>query len=357
MDNSYSGVVLDEPQAIALLYYAIKEGLIDNNPYVGDGFIQTILRNPPMAEAKDNAFEQLVIGGKVYIPFSIPKELGGELIERELISPVPYIEEENMIEIESLDPAVIIAMLRMRGIIISEDEITSYIDDFVEAYKEYIEISNGVFIDEYKSFIYKLLGNDSYYKSLSPELIAKWKTMIAAYEKAKPVIRITKMYSTVITNALKLNALSSLPVYSSANKNIQLPGFADSLERISLLKYTCNKLNSTPIGYNLKQTVEIATSTEAHYYRDKLNSWTMLLKTQELNKIEGVYKDIEKAQSNLLAAKGILQAGALCTCIGVPLSFIQPLNELGIVTTIIGGVCLTTELLKYINKWAMFGKS
>ena len=63
------GVVLDQPMANALLYMAICEGLLDDDPTIGDGFVRKLLSSHPPEQVVSDALEQLILGGKVFVPF------------------------------------------------------------------------------------------------------------------------------------------------------------------------------------------------------------------------------------------------------------------------------------------------
>src|SRR4051812_42393844 len=93
------GVVLDEPMAMALLYVAVQEGLIDGDPRIGDGFVARLLREPPAAQQVEDALEQVVLGGKVFMPFWVPNRWSGELFESGLFVPVNPPNDDQLLDV------------------------------------------------------------------------------------------------------------------------------------------------------------------------------------------------------------------------------------------------------------------
>lgn len=114
-------------------------------------------------------------------------------------------------------------------------------------------------------------------------------------------------------------------------------------------------------GYNLSQTVGIAASPEAEFYRKKLDEWTSVLRNSDDNRYERIYMDLKKSQKELACSIALSRSGELCTCIGLATALTTPmlpaLGALGFAVTVIGGLCLSADkAIKFRNRWAMFGK-
>jgi hypothetical protein len=66
-----TGVVVDEPMGRALLYAATAEGLLDNDPTIGDGFVGRLMSHRPSSflpnyDGKGEIFEQQLIDSAPY---------------------------------------------------------------------------------------------------------------------------------------------------------------------------------------------------------------------------------------------------------------------------------------------------
>jgi hypothetical protein len=66
-------VVVDQPLAETLLYLAVEERLVDDRPEIGDGYVRRLMqRRRPDESLIQTAFEQLMLGGSVVVPFWMP---------------------------------------------------------------------------------------------------------------------------------------------------------------------------------------------------------------------------------------------------------------------------------------------
>ncbi len=182
-----TGTVLDEPMARAPLYSAVQEGFLDNNPTVGNAFVRTILRSAPSATLIKNVFEHLVISGKVYVPFWLPRDWHGALLEEgTIIASDPGL-DDDLIEAPGLSPSLALAMLHDRGQVWTQNDLVGRYDAFMEAYRIW-EATGG------KSF--EAMEIRMIFKDIAPikpeeysaEQLASWKAVSEAYEAFKPVI-------------------------------------------------------------------------------------------------------------------------------------------------------------------------
>jgi hypothetical protein len=96
------GVVLDEPLAFALLNLAIEEGLVDDEPSIGDGFVKHLLEQKYLNEKVQDALEYFVLGGKVFVPFWLPSDWKGEIFDRGVIIPLKPKLDKETVEVNSL---------------------------------------------------------------------------------------------------------------------------------------------------------------------------------------------------------------------------------------------------------------
>jgi hypothetical protein len=346
------------PQGKAILYSAIKEGLVDNNPYIGDGYVTRILNDPPMAEVRDSAFEQLVIGGKLYLPFWIPNDWEGAIFEAGLVESLPRIKEKDKVLVESLSDSTILHLLRERGHNYSLVDLKQCRDEFMQKYKEWEEISNNL---DY-NVVYSLYNLA---KIQSPSMYTEQQynksvELINAHEKVEPIEEIFDEYSSIITHAMNINAYSSLSIETTNVSNISLLPAKDIHQEQALLQISCNELNAAPIGYSLKQTIQISKSAETAAYRSKLDEWVTSLKRVETDDYHKIHDEINYCLKQLRFSRFLNRTGNFLTYIGVPMSILGMFNPAicisGLVLSIVGGIGLGTE--KYINaanKWAMFG--
>lgn len=353
-----NGVVVGEPQGKAILYYAIKEGLADNNPYIGDGYVKNILNNPPLAEVRDSAYEQLVIGGKIYLPFWTPKDWKGSIFETGLVESLPSIKEKEKVLVESLSDSTILYLLRERGYNYSLIDLIQYRDEFMEKYKKWEEVSNNVDYNVVYSLFY--LANIESPGTYTEQQYNKSVELTNAYDKIKPIVKIFDEYSSIITHAMNLNAYSSLSIETTNASNVSILSPKDIRQEQALLQISCNQLNAAPIGYTLKQTIEISNSTETAAYRSKLDEWVSSLKRGGRDDCQKIYDDINYCLKQLNFSRFLNRTGNFLTYIGVPMSILGMFNPAigisGLVLSVVGGIGLGTE--KYINeanKWAMFG--
>lgn len=358
--SNYTGVVVDEPQGKALLYYAIKEKLVDDDRRIGDGFVKRILSEPPLAEVKDSAFEQLVLGGRIYVPFWLPNDWKGELFEKELIISAPRVEDEDKVTIEALNPSIILSMLNSRGIIWSESDLSDKYLNYLEKYEEWEDGADGI---SYNAFVmYEALkGLMPMSEKFTPLKMDKWNTLQAAYQVIKPAIEVIEAYKTVITSSINLSALSALPVGIRDTGVMNIENVDDTVQKEVMIKITSSELGRTPVGYNLSQTIQIAESPEAGYFRDKLDQWSSVLRSRNDNKFEQIYTDVKRSRKELGWSKMLEISGGFCTCIGIPATFftpiVPPLGALGFGVTILGGICFSSQkAIEFRNRWAMFGK-
>jgi hypothetical protein len=127
-----NGVVLDPPKARAILYAAVQEQLVDSDPAIGDGFVRDLLTHPPSRGLVEEAMEQLVIGGRILIPQSwgvvLPPSWQGELFEKGIFAPLPYLPDHDLVEMPQISSEIILGLANARGGNWSEDKMFGCID-------------------------------------------------------------------------------------------------------------------------------------------------------------------------------------------------------------------------------------
>src|SRR5215208_2132753 len=134
-DDLPNGSVLDEPLAHALLYSAVRERLLDDDPTIGDGFVRRLLSSPPDERLVADAFEHLVLSGKVFVPFWLPQDWHGTLMEQGLVVPTDIALEEDLVEAPGLSPSLVLAMLRNRRQAWSHEDLIQKYDAFMTTYR------------------------------------------------------------------------------------------------------------------------------------------------------------------------------------------------------------------------------
>ncbi len=361
-DDLPNGAVLDEPMARALLYSAVREHLLDDDPIIGDGFVRHLMSAPPREHLIANAFEHLVLSGRILVPFWFPGEWKGELVERGLVVPTDAGVDDDLVEAPGLSPSLVLAMLRDRGHTWSHKELVERYDIFMSAYRTWEAMGGKSFEAlEIRNILRKIIpiSPDEY----SSEELAAWNAVSEAYTALKPVIGCHQAYRRVLTSSLQNAALSALPLDAAAVSAGELPLIDTSAERIVLLRVACKQLQRVPIGGTLRETIAVALSPEAQGLRHKLTDWTETIRANQADPTAVVLEDIGKARKSLKTAKTLTRLGEYSTIIGVPagvagLFVAGPLVAVaGIVVSILGGVALGGQ--KYIermNRWAMYGQ-
>jgi hypothetical protein len=357
-----TGVVLDEPMAHALLWAACREGLVDNDPAFGDGFVRKLLDSPPPPQLVADAYEHLVMGGQVFIPFWLPPRWQGALFDEGTILPTYAGTEEELVEVSGLSPSLMLAMLHDRGQPWTEEQLLARYTAFKDAYSAW-EVAGGRSFEGMQLRM-ALKG----LRPIEPEefpqgQVALWQAASAAYDALRPVLDCLSGYRRVLTSSLQNGALSALPLQSTVISPAELPLTETSADRIALLRVTCKTLLRTPIGIDLRQTVSLARSPEAQHLRTKLTAWTEVIRKNDADPVPLVMDEVERARRALKTAKTLARIGEYSTIIGVPVAiagaFVTgPLVGIGgAILAVSGGVVLAAQKHKeHLNRWAMFGQ-
>lgn len=356
------GVVVDDPLARAVLHAAVAEGLVDGDPQIGDGFVRTILANPPQRGVLDSALEQLVVGGRIVLPFSIPPDWKGELFEKQILTGPPAAPASDLVAVESMPSSLMLGMLHARGHLWSERDLQERYQGFLRAYDEWTAIKGDKSFDflELREFMDRLMGYER--EDYSPEQRGAWKALQQQKNALQPVLDSIGTYRTILSSSLELGALSSVPVLESA-----LPAFAtatafDAPSRTLLLRVACRELGRTPIATNLRRTIELAQTAEAVAMRARLDHWATALQSDPGAIDAAVARDVQEARAPLLRAKHFARAGAWLTWVAVPAALALPFAEApvgtsaGIALAVVGGVILRNQqAIERMKRWAMFG--
>jgi hypothetical protein len=356
------GVVLDEPMLHALLSSAVREGLLDSDPTVGDGFVRQIMRGQPRPDLTENAYEHLVLGGRVFAPWWLPRGWRGELAERELIVQTGPARDEDLVEAPGLSPGLALAMLRDRGQFWSRDDLVRRYEDFMAAFRAW-EATGGKSFEALQILmtLKDTVGvpSDEY----TPEQLSAWQTVSAAYGALRPVLYCHRDYRRVLTSSLQNGALSGLPLDPATASASALPLPTSSQGHIVLLRVACKQLRRVPIGSTLRETVAIAASPEAHDMRHKLVQWTNVIRRNQADPAATVLRDVERARASLKTSRTLARVGEYTTIIGVPAGvagvlLMGPLVAIGgLAISVVGGVALGGQkLVERINRWAMYGQ-
>lgn len=361
-----AGVVLDEPMARALLFAATREGLLDSDPTIGDGFVRNLMSHTPSEDLIDNAFEHLVLGGKVLVPFWLPRDWKGELADRNVVVPVDPPGEQDLVGVPQMPTELILGMLASRGIRWSQDELEDRYQTFSVAYHKWEAVAEGKSFDnlEVRWALRDILkiAEEEY----TPEQVAKWRNLQNEYrERMRPVLNCLEAYQRVLTTAVQNSSLSALPVVpSNESKALTIGAEASTSERRTLLRITCRALRRVPIGNTLRETLHLAASPEAQALRVKLSEWTKRLREGQIESASIVLPEVERARAHLSTAKTLSRVGEYSTWIGVPVAiggaFVTgPIGlGVGIAVSVAGALTLSGQkAVERSNRWAMFAQS
>lgn len=357
-----AGVVLDNPLAEALLFAAVRERLVDDEPSIGDGFVARLLRQPPSQELIDAAFEQLVLGGAAILPIWMPPRWDGELFESRTISTAQSPNHDKAIEVSSLPADVVLGMLAARGVVWSESELKERYDSFLHAYRDWESVAEGKSFDAIEiRMILRGITKDVF-DGYTPEQLAAWERVQGEYRKLKPVYKCVEDYSNVLSISLEANALSSVPVVPSSLKLDEPTALPAGTQHLQLFRIACSALRRVPIARTLRETLKIAHSDEASDLRARLARWTDASRKQDIDAAELAIRDIEHARRALSGAKRAARVGEYATWIGLPVSiggaFITgPIGAIAGITISVAGVIAVgaQKTIERLNRWAMFG--
>ena len=362
MKETPSGVVLDNPLAEALLFAAVRERLVDDEPSIGDGFVARLVQRPPPQKLIDAAFEQLVLGGAAILPIWMPPHWNGELFETGTISTARSPKNGNAIEVTSLPADVVLGMLAARGVAWSENELQERYESYLHAYRHWESVAEEKSFDGIEiRMILRGITKDKF-DDYTSEQLAAWEQLKGEYEKVKLVYNCIKDYSNVLGISLEANALSSVPVVASSLKLDEPVALPAGIERLQLFRISCNALRRVPIAQTLRETLMIARSDEACDLRAKLAQWAKASRTEDIDAAQLAIKEIGLARKALSGAKRAARIGEYATWIGLPVAvagaFITgPIGAIaGITISATGAFAVGAQkTIERFNRWAMFG--
>lgn len=320
--------------------------------------MRRILDSPPSRELLDRSFEQIVIGGRVLIPFWMPR-WDGELFDGQILVPAPEVDDTDLIAVTNLDVGFVSAMLADRGISWTAQDIADRHRRLGEALDTWNAVSGGRSFENY-SVLMALRGVIGDGAEFDPAEVATWTALQAAYDDFKPVVRSVEDYRRVITASLNAAALSALPLNGVIQQALPVAAVESGEERHAFLKIACSELRRVPIGSTLKETLRITQSDAAAHLRSKLHEWTWLLRTRELSKYDDVIGEIHRARRELRFARALGKAGELTTVVGCSATAAAALGgELaaaaGVAATVAGTALLAGQkAVEFRNRWAMF---
>lgn len=346
------GVVLDIPEATALLHLAVQEGMLDDSPMIAGGY-DDLLLNPPGLHIAERALEQLVVGGKVLIPFRIPKEWRGELLELGVVAAVPKYPIADQL-LESVDGNVICEMLSSRDWSLSLQGYHAYIESLLALATRWETATD----EPFKSFQLRRYSDIS---DAPGELIGLADEIADAILEAWPILDCISVFTRVIGAAFELGALSSLPLRPAEGRLCPVLEPPKNIEeRLIIANVVCRELRTIPRATTLRGTIRLARSDECKALRDRLAEWSDCLRCGD-NRIEIVRDEVAYAQRQIASARSFAGAGALCTAVAIPLSSFEVVNPtisaaLNWTVNISGVIALTAANAIYRqNRWAMIG--
>jgi hypothetical protein len=355
-----SGVVLDAELSRAFLYAAYHEGLLPGDDLVGDGFPRTRLANTPRKHVIASAFEQLIVGGRIFMPSWVPREWHETL--RDMCAEPIDRADDDPIEVVGLSPEVILGMMEARGVVWSLKEFEDKVGRYLEAAKALDSVANGqsfegLAIRESLASI-GWLNIDLPY---SGKQLAAWEQLQVAHASVRPVDQSVSEYRTVVTAALRLRALSAIPVRDTG-RQLAPQVLTDSAQQVQLLRMSCEQLQRLPVPTSLKQTLHVARSPEAAAMRSKLAAWSQQLAAGNVEAATLVLSDAADASRQLQMAQSFSRGGQLVTWIGLPVSVAglviaaPALAAAGVAVSVGGGIALGSQkVLEHFGRWAMYG--
>jgi hypothetical protein len=132
--------------------------------------------------------------------------------------------------------------------------------------------------------------------------LAAWDRLQAAYSSIEPVVDCVSDYRTVVTTALRLDALSAVPVKGSSHQ-LAPQMLSGTSQQVEILRISCRELQRLPVPTTLKQTLHLVRSPEAAAMRTKLARWSQELTAGNTEAAALVLPDVADAQRQLSFAK------------------------------------------------------
>lgn len=354
-----TGVVLDESRTRALLYVAVQEGLLDNDPVIGDGFVQRLLEQPPTYNSVLQAKEQLVLGGKIFASMWLPLDWKGELFEKEIVVPLQHVSESNLLEISEVSTEAVLGLANSKGGDWTEEKLFYKRERFLVAERAWEVVRgkhnyDGVWIANTLGW---LKNPDEL--GLTEEQESVWHELDSAISELRPIVEAVNDYKRILTSASLLNALCSVPTVPVERERLQIAPIEDSLSRQAIVKVSCDRLPRAPVAITLKETLRLSGTAAASEYRAKMVRWADLIRTQSNYGYESVLGEIESARKELAYSKTLSATGKYATVVGTitlagSVAF-PPLAAIGSLATIVGFSALAGEkIIEHRNRWAMF---
>lgn len=371
MKQDSPGIVLNTYLENALLASAIEEGLVDNpvesfSDRDPDYIFEGVRRSDGYEIAKRLAWEQLMISGKVYVKYQVPKHYKrawhGELFEKGVIV-LPEEEQPEPTVLPSLPPGCVMAMLKQST---GRDWQLSEIDNTINTWSEW---------NDPNSELYENFGdNPQPMRILSQLLTESMKTQnrggkkIECYEKYNAAqsrfTEIEKVFieaARITSLARKHSALCGIPC-ELEKQDTSIDSVDDSAPRhLEFLEVIDKQLGAIPIGRSLKTCVDLTDTDEAIAFRLKLLEWTKGLKEGRISSLENIRNEIFSARSHLETRANLVSLGKWCTAIGAVVAFHcstipDPyVAGAGCVISVVGGIALAGEkLLTTNNEWTSF---
>jgi hypothetical protein len=362
MPSAPTGVVLDSIRTRAILYTAIKERLVDDDPLMGDGFVRNILSRPPDPQIIDEALEQLVLGGRIFSPSWIPREWEGGLFTDEVIIPLePRFNEEELIEVAEYPAEALVGLLATSGIRWTEAKIIQTVEEFRTAVLRWETEGKGKQLGKLEMLnLLESCGLGVVLPEYTARELELWKAVNSAHKAVVPILHAMKEYRTIISEAVELSALASVPAAAFTGAT-SVPGqLRNSSTSQYILKLTCKHLGRTPIRPTLADTITLANSSEAVALREKLHLWTQAVEGGEFKDWDPILAEIRDAQKTLADARVASKVAEFATWIGVSALPAAPVSGLaataGITATVVGGIATAAgKVLQAPYRWAMFG--
>jgi len=295
-----TGVVLDQPLAHALLLQAFDEGLLPGDDLVGDGFPRSLRSRRLAPTLTEMAFEQFILGGKVYVPFRVPSEWQEHLSAIGIVPVTPDADHE--IEVGELDPDVLFGMLAQRGQTMTAErwgELLAKADAAIEEWERVAPVDssfNGGWVSRVVAQVFKQ-------PPPSTEEQAAWNAMQDAYEPIKLAVRCIDDFASVLATSLKLGALSSVPLRPAgrdADAPVAVPQASDTAQQTKLLRVTCRQLQRLPAPSTLQQTLHVAASPEAAALRERLASWSGRIHGGDVDEAAMIADEVAGARRHLV---------------------------------------------------------
>jgi hypothetical protein len=197
---------------------------------------------------------------------------------------------------------------------------------------------------------------------MSKDALAKYRKLKGDLAGMDPLAVGFSHYLAALAIARQMQCLVRCPIRSDvATRKVSSLDNAHAVvgAEMVLLRVVCKRLSRVPIRPTVRETLALSRTPAASSMRLMLGEWLAALHSGEVNILDRIESDVEKAQAGLARAGALGEHGRWLTWLTVPVAVAEMLaGSPGLVAFTIGGVAAGHEAeryqLEHKHRWAMF---